>query len=116
MKKCLVCEGTLPESSFRNDASVCSVCMERLRRGREVEYGLPRRRTWKQAVTDLIVAVRSRAVEDDEAGGGGRFLGDFNRYWVESEPWASIWRTLKDVEQESAGVRGDRRLAGRERE
>lgn len=107
MRRCRTCEGLLEDDQFMGDSPICRTCVERLRTEYDVEYAPPERRTPKEAITNLIVAIKEQAERDEDLGnvlpedglyGGPMAAWRYN--WIESEPWRKLWGImLSSVEQ-----------------
>jgi hypothetical protein len=98
MRKCLECEGVLPESRFDGIDSICKTCQRIIKRHDTIEYSIPGNKTIRQAYTELLIAIRNQAVIDDR-------LVDWESFWLEEEPFKRIWKMLQETESHYASIR-----------
>ena len=105
MRHCIICEGLLPIHSFTEDSIVCKSCVTRQYTEHEIDYSTPARKTPKEAMVNLILAIKEQAERDEVRGFAskedkvfGGPLASWERNWVQASPWCRIWRILKDLE------------------
>ncbi len=106
MRRCITCEGLLPDSHFSRNSPICKTCVNRLHNEYHVEYSPPERRTAKEGATNLIIAIKERAQLDEDAGivtkedaQYGSPMAAWRYNWVDSEPWCKLWNMMLDSEQ-----------------
>lgn len=112
MRRCLTCEGLLPDSDFLRDSPICKTCVEKLRDSYKVEYAPPERTTSKEAAVQMIVAVMEQAQHDEESGTWsavdreyGGPVAAWRAYWVDDPSWNRIWSLLLDIVSNDATIR-----------
>lgn len=112
MRRCLTCEGLLPEKDFSHGSPICKVCVEKLRESYKVEYSPPERTTAKQAAICLITAVMEQAKHDEESGAWsdvdksyGGPVAAWRAYWVDDPAWNRIWTLMLETESSDATIR-----------
>lgn len=86
---CVVCEGELKFVS----SVICKACLEKIASFDGSEYAPFGRRTKSYAVVNLILAIRSQAILDDE-------LKEFEEFWIVGEPWKTLWELMKRAQEE----------------
>ena len=112
MKRCIICEGLLKDSEFMKDSPVCHLCVHRLHTEYNIDFSPPERKTPKEALVNLILAVKDQAEKDERTGYITKYdkklggpLASWKHNWVESLPWRQIWALLRFVEDTNREVR-----------
>lgn len=105
MKRCIICEGLLKDSEFAEDSPVCRLCVTRLYTEYDIEFSPPERKTPKEALVNLVLAIKSQAEKDEEIGYSTKYdkklggpLASWKHNWLESSPWKQLWALMKFVE------------------
>ena len=94
MKRCITCEGLLPDSNFPANGPMCKACITRLQKVFHVDYAPPERKTIKEAYVSLIEAIREQAIKDDA-------VSEWRDYWVHSSTWSRVWGMLQYTQEQS---------------
>lgn len=106
MKRCVICEGLLNDSEFKKDSPICIVCVTRLHTEYDLVYSPPERKTKKEALVNLILAIKEQAEYDERKGYASKHdkrlggpVAAWKHNWLDSPPWSSIWEILKFVDR-----------------
>ncbi len=106
MRRCITCEGILEDHQFSGDSPICRMCVTRLNEEYNVEFSPPQRQTRKEAMVNLILAIKSQAehdedihkwtTDDNKIGGP---MAAWRLHWVEPPPWEQLWRIMLEEQR-----------------
>ena len=106
MRRCIICEGILETNQFSGDSPICRMCVTRLNDEYNVEYSPPQRQTRKEAMVNLILAVKDQALHDESIGkltsedqSHGGPMASWRKNWVDSSPWDQLWSIMLEEER-----------------